>query len=176
MAKRRGWIGWVVIGAIIALPIAEVAVLVATGRWIGALPTIGLMLVTSLLGAWLSQHEGRRAWKALREAFDSGRLPTGELADAVIILVGGLFLMLPGFVSDIIGLFCLLPFTRPLGRRFLTWLVSKTAAGRGVDLGLLRTQATMVTDPSSVIRGETVPDAGAPTPAEDIVIRGEVER
>lgn len=176
MAKRRGWIAWAVIGAIIALPIAEVVVLVATGRWIGALPTIGLMLATSLLGAWLSQREGRRTWKALREAFDSGRLPTGELADAVLILVGGLFLTLPGFVSDIIGLVCLLPITRPLGRRFLTWLVARTAARRGVDLAMLRTQATIATDPSSVIRGETVPDPGTPKAAEDIVIRGEVER
>jgi UPF0716 protein FxsA len=175
MAKRRGWVLWVVLGAIIALPIGEVAVLVASGRAIGALPTIGLMLATSLVGAWLSQREGRRSWKALKTAFEQGRMPAGELADAVLILVGGLFLMLPGFVSDIVGLICLLPITRPLGRKVLTWIVARAAAGRGINLDTLRNQVTIAGDPSTVIRGETVPDAGTTTPRDDVVIRGEVE-
>ena len=51
-SSRRGWVVWLVVGLIIALPIAEVALLIATGRLIGAWPTIGLMLATSLLGAW----------------------------------------------------------------------------------------------------------------------------
>lgn len=167
---------WVVVAGIIALPIAEVSVLVATGRWIGALPTIGLVLATSLLGAWLSQREGRRTWNALRDAFAHGRMPAGDLADAVLILVGGLFLMLPGFVSDVIGLVCLLPVTRPLGRRVLTWLVTRAARSRGIDLDTLRTQATIAGDPSTVIKGETVTDPNTPNPRSDVVIRGEVER
>lgn len=171
--KRRGWIVWVVIGLIIAVPIAEISVLVATGRLIGALPTVGLMLATSLLGAWLSQREGRRTWKALRTAFDQGRMPAGELADGVLVLVGGLFLMLPGFVSDVVGLICLLPITRPWGRKALTWLVARAAAKRGIDLDSLRNQATILADPSTVIRGETVPDAR--TTSDDTVIRGEIE-
>jgi UPF0716 protein FxsA len=131
------------------------------------------MLATSLLGAWLSQREGRRTWNALRTAFDQGRMPAGELADAVLILVGGLFLMLPGFVSDVIGLICLLPITRPWGRKALTWLVGRAAATRGIDLDTLRNQATILADPSTLIRGETVPDT--PTTSDDTVIRGEIE-
>ena len=173
--RRRGWVVWVVVALIIAIPIAEIAVLVATGRLIGALPTVGLMVATSLLGAWLSQREGRRSWNALRTAFEQGRMPAGELADAVLILVGGLFLMLPGFVSDVIGLICLLPVTRPLGRRVLTWLVTRAATKRGIDLDNLRNQATIAADPSTVIRGETVPDPGTRNTSDDTVIRGEIE-
>lgn len=172
-SSGRKWGVWVVVGLVIALPILEVVVLIATGRLIGAWPTIGLMLATSLLGAWLAQHEGRRAWTALRRAFAENRMPTGELADAVLIMVGGLFLMLPGFVSDVIGLICLLPITRPLGRRLLSWVVSRAATNRGIDLRTLANQARIIQDPSSVIRGETVPDFQQPQ--QNPVIRGEVE-
>jgi UPF0716 protein FxsA len=91
-------------------------------------------------------------------------------------MVGGLFLMLPGFISDVIGLICLLPFTRPLGRWLLTWLVGRAATNRGLNLDTLRTQATILTDPTSVIRGETVPDERREPAAEEIIIRGEVEK
>ena len=173
-SSRRGWVVWLVVALVIGLPILEVVVLIATGRLIGAWPTIGLMLATSLLGAWLAQHEGRRAWTALRRAFAENRMPTGELADAVLVMVGGLFLMLPGFISDVIGLVCLLPFTRPLGRWLLTWIVGRAATNRGINLDTLRNQATILQDPSTVIRGETVPDEKRP-PEEDVVIRGEVK-
>ena len=172
---RRRWVVWLVVALVIALPIAEVAVLIASGRLIGAWPTVGLMLLTSLLGAWLTQHEGRRTWAALRKAFAENRMPTGELADAVLIMIGGLFLMLPGFISDVIGLICLLPFTRPLGRWLLTWLVGRAATNRGINLDTLRNQATILSDPSSVIHGETVPDEHPEPPEGDIVIQGEIE-
>jgi len=101
-------------------------------------------------------------------------MPTGELADAVLVMIGGLFLMLPGFISDVIGLICLLPFAQPLGRKLLTWLVERAATNRGINLDNLRNQATIMQDPSSVIHGETVPDAQQPQ-TDDVVIRGEIE-
>ena len=174
-SSRRGWVVGLVVAVVIALPVAEIAVLIATGRAIGALPTIGLMLATSLLGAWLAQREGRRTWVTVRRAFAEGRMPTGELADAVLVMIGGLFLMLPGFISDIIGLICLLPFTRPVARWLLTWLVGRAATNRGINLDDLRNQATILQDPSSVIHGETVPDDAQQTPPDDVVISGEVE-
>ena len=102
-------------------------------------------------------------------------MPTGELADAVLIMVGGLFLMLPGFISDVIGLICLLPFTRPLGRWLLSWLVGRAATNRGIDLETLRTQATILQDPTTLIHGETIPDESQQPPQDDIIVRGEVE-
>jgi UPF0716 protein FxsA len=58
----------------------------------------------------------------------SGRLPGRELADAALILVGGTLLLTPGFVSDVFGFFCVLPFTRPVARRGLLWAVQRRAA------------------------------------------------
>ncbi len=171
-SSRRRWVVWLVVTLVIALPIAEVMVLIATGRLIGAWPTVGLMLATSLVGAWLAQREGRRTWSALVRAFAENRMPTGELADGVLIMVGGLFLMLPGLISDVIGLVCLLPFTRPVGRWLLSWLVERAATERGITLATFGNQVRIIQDPSSVIRGETVPD---PKAQQDPVIRGEVE-
>ena len=61
------------------------------------------------------RHQGARAWTALNDAYSQGKVPTGQLADAALVLVGGLLLIVPGFVSDLFGFLFLLPFTRPLG-------------------------------------------------------------
>ena len=85
----------------LVVPVVEIYVIVQVGQEIGALPTIALLIVESLIGAWLVRREGRRAWEALRTALTTGRLPGGELADAALVLVGGTLLLTPGFVSDI---------------------------------------------------------------------------
>ncbi|HQE32510.1 MAG TPA: FxsA family protein, partial [Propionibacteriaceae bacterium] len=119
------------------------------------------------------KREGIRAWKALSQAFESGKLPAGELTDAALVLVGGILLMLPGFLSDVMGLFFLLPFTRPLARRLVAAVVGRTAARRGLDLGVLRAKA----QPDSVIKGETVeaPSRPTSTPSDPVVLKGEIE-
>jgi UPF0716 protein FxsA len=90
-----------------------------------------LLIVESALGAWIVKREGRRAWEALSTAFDTGRLPTRELADAALVLVGGTLLLTPGFVTDVFGFFFVLPFTRPLARRALAWLTARQVRRRG---------------------------------------------
>ena len=86
---------------------AEVIILVmvtnALGWW-----TVALLIFTTLLGCWLLQREGRRAWGALLESLGRGSLPPGRTADAVLVMVGGLLLILPGFISDIVGLLLLI--------------------------------------------------------------------
>ncbi|MGH8969904.1 MAG: FxsA family protein, partial [Actinomycetes bacterium] len=94
---------------------------------IGALPTVVLLLVESALGAWLVKREGRRAWLALRTGAASGRLPSGELADAALVLIGGTLLLAPGFVTDIAGFLLVLPLTRPLARRLVAWYLARRA-------------------------------------------------
>jgi UPF0716 protein FxsA len=100
-------------------------VIIQVGERIGAIPTILLLIAESALGGWLVKREGRRAWRALNEAVVTGSLPGRELADAAIVLVGGVLLLTPGFVTDIFGFFCVLPFTRPMARRLLATLVSQ---------------------------------------------------
>lgn len=117
-------------GAVLALlflltPILEIYVIIQVGQVIGALPTVVLLLVESALGAWLVKREGRRAWAALRAALSTGRLPGRELSDAALVLVGGTLLLTPGFVTDVVGFFLILPMTRPLARRGLAWVVAR---------------------------------------------------
>jgi UPF0716 protein FxsA len=122
----RGSMRTVVLLAIfVGLPILEIYVIIQVGERIGAIPTILLLIAESALGGWLVKREGRRAWRALNEAVVTGSLPGRELADAAIVLVGGVLLLTPGFVTDIFGFFCVLPFTRPMARRLLATLVSQ---------------------------------------------------
>ena len=121
---------WTVLAALFLLtPIVEIYVLVQVGQVIGAWPTVALLLVESALGAWLVKREGRRAWDALRLAMGSGRLPGRELTDAALVLVGGTLLLTPGFVTDVFGFICVLPFTRPVARAALRWYLRKRGAG-----------------------------------------------
>ena len=109
-------------GGLVALPIVEVWLLVQVGQLIGVwLDARSSWSARPCSAAWLMRREGTRAWKALNEAFASGKMPTGELADTALILVGGVLLMLPGFITDIFGLLFLLPFTRPLARKVLAY-------------------------------------------------------
>lgn len=105
--------------ALLVVPTVEIAVIVAVGRVIGVWPTVALLLVESALGAWLMRREGGRAWTALRQALTTGTMPSRELADAALILAGGTLLLTPGFVTDLVGFFLVLPFTRPLARVIL---------------------------------------------------------
>jgi UPF0716 protein FxsA len=114
----------------LAIPILEIYVIIQVGQAIGAGPTVLLLLIESALGAWLVRREGGRAWRALREAFQTGRLPNTELSDAGLVLVGGTLLLTPGFVTDVAGFFLVLPFTRPIARRLL-WAYVRRRARRG---------------------------------------------
>jgi UPF0716 protein FxsA len=111
--------------ALLALPIIEIVVVVAVGQAIGGWPTFLLLVATSLLGAWLIRREGARAWRALEQAVRSGRMPAREIADGVVVLVGGSLLLAPGFVTDVLGLLLVLPFTRPVARSMLAAVISR---------------------------------------------------
>jgi UPF0716 protein FxsA len=116
----------VLVVALLLVPIAEIYVIVQVGQAIGAGPTILLLIADSVIGAWLVRHEGRRAWQNLNRSLHAGRMPTKELADGGLLLVGGTLLLAPGFLTDILGYFLVLPFTRPIARRILVaWMVSR---------------------------------------------------
>ena len=107
---------WLV-AAFLLVPVVEIAVIIQVGQLIGVLPTVVLLVVESLLGAWLVKREGRRAWDSLRGTVVVGQMPDVALLDAALVVVGGTLLLTPGFVTDIAGFACVLPFTRPLMRR-----------------------------------------------------------
>ncbi|MEN0105657.1 MAG: FxsA family protein [Pseudomonas sp.] len=95
-------------------PIIELAVLIKVGSAIGVLPTLLLVIGSAVLGSVLLRVAGvATAWRA-RERLSRGELPEQEMLEGLLIAVGGGLLLLPGFISDIFGLLCLLPFTRRL--------------------------------------------------------------
>jgi UPF0716 protein FxsA len=96
---------------------------------IGGWQTLVLLLVESALGAWLVRREGARAWKALTTALNTGQMPSRQLADAALVLVGGTLLLAPGFLTDIVGFFFILPLTRPIARTALEAVVAKRLLG-----------------------------------------------
>ncbi|WP_255574159.1 FxsA family protein [Austwickia sp. TVS 96-490-7B] len=129
--RRRPGLSALAVLLLLVMPLLEIGVILAVGRTIGGWPTFLLLLVESLFGAWLMKHEGREAWRAFVMALQSGRMPAKEIADAVLILVGGALLLTPGFITDIIGFLVVAPPTRPLARRFLQAMVERRLLGAG---------------------------------------------
>jgi UPF0716 protein FxsA len=109
----------VIAATFLVMSIIELYVLVQVGQAIGALNTIGLVILISLVGAWLAKREGVSVLQRLRMQLDAGRMPTNELVDGVLILAGGILLVTPGFVTDIIGISLLFPPTRAAARALL---------------------------------------------------------
>lgn len=103
----------------IVVPIVELAVIIQVGQAIGVLPTIGLLLLDSLLGTVLMRTQGRLAWRRFNEALAAGRVPAREVFDGGLVILGGAFLLSPGFVTDAVGVLLLLPPTRAVFRRLL---------------------------------------------------------
>ncbi len=154
MSRVRRVPGWLLVALFFGVPLLEIVVLIQVGRAIGPWWTILLLILDSIIGAWLIKREGRRALRALTEALGSGRMPARELADGMLILVGGTLMLSPGFVTDLFGILMILPFTRPLARRLLTRVVAArivTAYGPGV-------QRPRPGPDGEVVRGEVVED------------------
>jgi UPF0716 protein FxsA len=103
----------------IVVPIAELYVIIKVGELIGVLPTLALLLADALLGSLLLRHHGRGAWRRFNEAIASRRFPGREVADGVLIVIGGTLLLTPGFITDVVGLFLLIPPTRAIARALL---------------------------------------------------------
>ncbi|MEU8246584.1 FxsA family protein [Nonomuraea sp. NPDC048916] len=111
--------------AFLAVPVIEIWLLLQVGSVIGGWTTVAVLIAVGMLGAWLVRREGRRAWRVLQEALQTGRMPDRELAEGGLILAGGVLLLVPGFLSDVVGLACVLPFTRPMMRRLGGWFFDR---------------------------------------------------
>ncbi|HEU5484641.1 MAG TPA: FxsA family protein [Microlunatus sp.] len=173
-SQRRsgGWILPLLLVAMIVLPFVEVYLIVQVGQLIGAWWTLAILVAEALVGFWLMRREGARARKALNDAFASGKTPAGEFADTGLILVGGVLLIVPGFLTDVFGLVFLLPFTRPLARKVLAFFVARRVSRLGMSGSYVRRDVT-------VIEGETVPEpeaGGGKEPGSGpVIITGEIE-
>ncbi|MGL4488500.1 MAG: FxsA family protein, partial [Rhizobiaceae bacterium] len=106
---------------LICLPLLEIAVLIMVGSNIGILATIGLVIFTGFLGSYLLRSQGITAFSKLRREMEGGRAPDKQMADAAMIVVAGIMLIIPGFVSDLVGIALFVPFVR-------SWVVKALAS------------------------------------------------
>lgn len=103
----------------IGVPILELYLLFQIGSVIGVLPTVGIVVLTGIIGSWLARREGRKTLLQIRNKLQSGAIPSDPMIDGLMILVAGALLITPGVLTDVVGFCGLIPFTRSLLR---TWV------------------------------------------------------
>ena len=113
------------------VPLIELYLLVALGRVLGPLATIGLVIVTGAVGAWFARLEGARVIRRWQEAMARQQIPKDGVIDGFLIFIGGLMLITPGILTDIAGLSMVMPPTRRVIAGFVrSWVERQIAAGR----------------------------------------------
>lgn len=128
------------------LPIIELALLIRVASAIDLGPTILLVIVTGVVGAWLARREGLRVMWQIQSELGSGKLPGDRLIDAMLILVAGVVLVTPGLITDTIGVLLLIPPVRTVIRRFL----KRTFKARFTIVDLSQQQYQRPQDPNMV--------------------------
>ncbi len=129
--RRPAWVLLTLIG----VPVLEIVVIIAVGHAIGFWPTVLALIAMTALGSYLLRREGHRTWQSLRDSMRGVNvdgvtvrpraMPTQQLGDGALVVVGAVLLIVPGFLTDILGIVCLLPATRPLPRKMLGHLLAR---------------------------------------------------
>lgn len=109
----------------VAMPIIEIAVLLRVGSALGWLPTLAIVVLTAILGTALLRQQGMATLNTARQRLHAGEMPAQQMLEGVVLLVGGVLLLTPGFVTDAFGFICLFPVTRH-------WLAGRIAARSSV--------------------------------------------
>lgn len=117
--------------AFLVVPFAELFLIIEVGSAIGALPTVGLLILVSVLGAVLVKREGLGVWRRARAQVEAGAVPGVELVDGVMILLAGTLLLTPGFLTDGLGIALLVPPIRAALRAY---------AGRRLEARVVRVE------------------------------------
>ena len=99
------------------IPLIEMVILIEVGAVIGPLATVGLVVLTAVCGVWLLRLEGMATLYRVQKKLNQGEIPETELLEGIMLLIGGVLLLTPGFATDTAGFVCLLPgLRRPLAR------------------------------------------------------------
>ncbi|MGV6858590.1 MAG: FxsA family protein [bacterium] len=119
----------------IVVPMVEIYFLIKVGSVIGAFPTLLIVIGTAILGSWLLRQQGMATMMRYQKSILQGKLPAQEMIEGVALVIGGILLLTPGFVTDIIGFLCLVPVTR---QGIVRWVMSKVkfqSMGGGMGRG-----------------------------------------
>ena len=114
--------------AFILVPLIEIYILIEVGGFIGTLPTIAVVILTGVVGAYLARVQGLRTMLRIRESMEQGAMPTEDLFDAALILVAGVTLLTPGFLTDAAGVLLLIPTTRAVVKEWVRGMAQKWIA------------------------------------------------
>ena len=126
---------WKLFLAFTIIPVSEIYILIAIGGQIGILPSIGLVILTGIVGASLARSQGLQTLGRIRDSFQQGVVPGEELLNALLIAIAGIVLLTPGFLTDAAGLFLLIPATRTLCREWLKRRIELVYAQRNEGNG-----------------------------------------
>jgi UPF0716 protein FxsA len=125
------------------VPITEIAVFVVVGQWIGVMPTIALVILTAITGASLLRHQGLGLAMKIRGEMEAGRVPGRDLANGAMMLVAGVLLLTPGFVTDTLGLLLFIPQVRARVFEFLAKRAKFVGPAQGQNYGRHRPDGTI---------------------------------
>ena len=115
--------------AFLVVPIVEIALFYYIGTWIGILPTLGVVVVTAVVGSYFVSRQGRFVWRSIKSKLSMGEIPTASVVHGAMILVAGALLLTPGFLTDVVGLGLLVPGVREairqwyLAHRGSSWVI-----------------------------------------------------
>jgi UPF0716 protein FxsA len=113
------------IGMLIVIPALEIALFVLSGKLIGVWSTVALIILTGMIGVHLVKQQGLAVVEEAKRELSYGRLPSGAILDGICVLIGAILLITPGFFTDIVGVFLLLPVTRSIIKPYIArWLKS----------------------------------------------------
>ena len=101
------------------VPLLELYILIKIGSYLGAFQTVGLVILTALLGVVLARFEGVRTLQQIRQSLAQGIVPAEEMVDGVLIFAGGILLITPGVLTDLLAFVLLIPYTRTIFKRWL---------------------------------------------------------
>ncbi|MDP2901747.1 MAG: FxsA family protein [Methylovulum sp.] len=132
---------------LLIVPFAEIYLLLQVGGIIGAMPTIFLVVFTALLGTFLLKQQGLATFRRFQLSLAQGEVPAYEMIEGPIILLGGVLLLTPGFITDILGIICLIP---PLRRKVAQYLIENHLVQTVAD-GFQRSKANRA---DNVLEGE----------------------
>lgn len=119
------------LAAFILVPLIEIGLFIEVGGWIGLWPTLGLIILTAVVGTALLRQQGLATLRRAQSQMDAGQVPTKELFDGACLLIGGLLLLTPGFFTDAVGFLLLMPPIRDLLRQRLGGRMTRVHLHRG---------------------------------------------
>jgi len=138
----------ILLALFVGIPALELATFIKVGAQVGVFNTIAFTFLTAIIGVGLVRHQGFQALTELRQAADEGRPPVLEIVSGALLLLAGVLLFIPGFITDAIGFVLLIP---PLRKALAAWIVARLASQ-------VQAQAHVCTDPSgaTIIEAEVV--------------------